>query len=367
MLSMAILGCSSARTGSPPPESSTSEQLLDARLEELTYEIVESLSRQEKSRIAVAEFSNLDGRTTQLGQYVAEELITRLFRTGRFHVVERHLLNRILDEHELNLLGLVDEASAKEIGKLLGVDAIACGSLTEIGERVKINARLISTETGQVFAVASASIPTDGTIRPLLTSVSAARSKVGGQDTGASGSVDTSAGAFFYEDFSDIEEGHIPAGWTGGHTLCVRSSPVKPGAKELAPFRDGSHHLFVAGVGFEDDWRFEVEFFLPRYPDWRKTPFTWTIGDLVVIVGKGTWGSSGESQYVKVDDSLTRMNLGATGQIKFLAIEQVGEVTKVFLDSKMIKMIRAKRRRPEGFSFECGADFSILSIRGAGV
>jgi len=164
---LTFTGCTAIQSmpgfGKPPKDN-----VLDYRLNELTNQIIVSLSQQQKSKIAVIEFSDLEGNITQFGRYVAEELITRLFRTGKFEVIERQLLRKVLQEHELRMSGIVDEHSAKELGRILGVDAIATGSVSNLGSSVKINARLISTETGKIFAVAAVNVKKDEVIAGLM-------------------------------------------------------------------------------------------------------------------------------------------------------------------------------------------------------
>ena len=147
-------------------------QTLDEGLNALSSQIAAGMTEGNKQKIAVVEFYDLDGKTTELGRYVSEELITRLFTTKKFNVVERQLLNKVIEEHKLNLSGLVDVTTAKELGKILGVDAICAGTITDLGNSVKINARLISTETGSIFAVASTEIQKDEVVRKLMGSVS---------------------------------------------------------------------------------------------------------------------------------------------------------------------------------------------------
>ncbi len=95
-------------------------------------------------------------------------MITRLFMTRRFEVVERQMLNKIIKEHKLTYTHFFDEESVKEIGKLLGVGAIASGSVTDLNGSVKVNARIIATDTGSIFAVASVKILKDITVTKLL-------------------------------------------------------------------------------------------------------------------------------------------------------------------------------------------------------
>jgi TolB-like protein len=143
-------------------------QTLDSALDDLVDQIVLSLSQNQKSKIAVIEFSDIQGNITNLGKYLAEELTTRLYLTGNFEVVERQLLNKVIEEQQLGLTGYIDDNTAVSLGQILGIDAIASGSITDLGKNVKVNARLISAESGKVFSVASVKIPKDETICMLL-------------------------------------------------------------------------------------------------------------------------------------------------------------------------------------------------------
>jgi TolB-like protein len=141
---------------------------LDAKVDELVTQIINTLSDNNKSKIAIIEFSDLEGNITNLGRYVAEELTTKMYRTNQFEVVERQLMNKLIQEQNLSLQGYIDIDTEVGIGKVLGVDAIVSGSITDLGTNIKINARLISPESGKVFSVASVKIVKDETIRKLL-------------------------------------------------------------------------------------------------------------------------------------------------------------------------------------------------------
>jgi len=142
------------------------------RIEDLTRQISAKVTAQAtaqpKTTIAVVEFADLEGRVTNFGRFVAEELITRLHETNKFKVIERQLLNKIITEQKLTLTGMVDPASAKKLGRLLGVDAIVSGSVSDLSKTLRVNARMISTETGEIFAVASTEFVKDETVLELL-------------------------------------------------------------------------------------------------------------------------------------------------------------------------------------------------------
>ena len=107
-----------------------------------------------KTKIAVLDFK-LHGHgyeTEDMGAIVAEWFITALVKEGRFEVVERGLLKKILDEQKLVMTGVVDESTATRIGKLLGVKVIISGSVMKLENILEINARIIDVESASIIA-----------------------------------------------------------------------------------------------------------------------------------------------------------------------------------------------------------------------
>ena len=141
---------------------------LEQRVSDLGQKISTGLTENKKRTIAVVEFSDLRGNITDFGRFLAEELITKLYETRKFKVIERQLLNRVMAEQKLSLTGLVDPTSAQKLGKLLGVDAIASGTITDLGTSLRVNARLIDTSTAEIFAVASIEITKDAAVKELM-------------------------------------------------------------------------------------------------------------------------------------------------------------------------------------------------------
>lgn len=148
---------------------------LDQRIVELTQQISKEMTDNNKKTIAVIEFSDLRGNVTDLGRYISEELITKLYLTKKFKVIERQLLNKIIAEQKLSLAGMIDPTSAKKLGKVLGVDAIVSGTQTDLAQGLKINARMLNTETGEIFAVASVEIFKDESVTKLMSEIGSSK------------------------------------------------------------------------------------------------------------------------------------------------------------------------------------------------
>lgn len=164
---------------------------LESGITELAQQISKNMVETGKKKIAVVEFSNLDGVITAFGQHLAEELITELFliSPGQFEVVERRQLMKVLSEQKLTMSGLLDAKAMESVGKILGIEAIVTGSITDLENNVKVNARMIGVKTARIFAVARTSIPKIGIVAKLME-----KEVVSAQPMGQSTSLPTSQG-----------------------------------------------------------------------------------------------------------------------------------------------------------------------------
>jgi TolB-like protein len=141
---------------------------LSEGITDLARQITTSASSQQKQRIAVLPFRELDGQPTVLGTYVAEELVTNLFQLGNFKIVERQLLDKVMGELKIQQSGAIDATTAKEIGRIAAVDAIVTGSITDFESFVAVHSRLIDTTTGEVFGAAQAKITKDEDLKKIM-------------------------------------------------------------------------------------------------------------------------------------------------------------------------------------------------------
>ena len=128
-------------------------------MDSVARQITAEMNGKGKQYVAVVDFVDLDGNANTLGKYLAEEILVRLFKKGDLRVVERRLINKMNEEMKLHGSGLMDTGSARRIGSYLGVDAICTGIVTELQNSVKVNARMIDAQTGEVFSVATVEIP----------------------------------------------------------------------------------------------------------------------------------------------------------------------------------------------------------------
>lgn len=110
-----------------------------------------------------------------IGKGIADEFVTEFLNTNKFRLIEREQINRVIEEQDFGQSGRVDAKTAAKIGKILGVDFLVMGRVTEfslkstgvsglslkkgIGLGVKstnaivaIDARLVDATTAEIIA-----------------------------------------------------------------------------------------------------------------------------------------------------------------------------------------------------------------------
>jgi len=99
-----------------------------------------------KKRIAILDFeygtvrsyvAGLFGTDIDVGRGIADLLVKHLVRDGTYSIIERKALDKILAEQNFSTSDRANSASAAQIGKILGVDAIVLGSITQFGAETK--------------------------------------------------------------------------------------------------------------------------------------------------------------------------------------------------------------------------------------
>ncbi|MFH0882796.1 MAG: CsgG/HfaB family protein [bacterium] len=120
-----------------------------------------------RMQIALIELEVSGGLDSSLARPLSDRLRQELFKTGVFKVVERNVMEDVLEEQSLHLAGCTSNECAIEVGRILGVQQIVAGSVSRVGIFLSINARLINVETTEVTAAES--IDCDCAIEDVLT------------------------------------------------------------------------------------------------------------------------------------------------------------------------------------------------------
>jgi curli biogenesis system outer membrane secretion channel CsgG len=131
--------------------------------------MADSIARSQKKTIAVVDFTDLQGNVTELGRFLAEEFSVALAGTDKgFEVVDRTHLKAILAEHKLASTGVIDPATARKLGQIVGVEALVTGTITPFGDSVRLAVKGLDTLTAKVILAAATDIPKTKAVEELL-------------------------------------------------------------------------------------------------------------------------------------------------------------------------------------------------------
>ncbi len=126
----------------------------------------------------------LFGSNVDVGKGIADLLVRHLVQDGTYSVIERKNIDKVLGEQNFSNSDRADATSAAKIGRLLGVDAIIVGSVTQFGNDTKntniggggggwigygiggfshkkskaivqVDARIVNIDTAEILAVAT--------------------------------------------------------------------------------------------------------------------------------------------------------------------------------------------------------------------
>jgi len=76
-------------------------------------------------RLAILDFNG----PADVGASIASQFTNRLWKAQYFKIMERRELQKILDEHALQMSGIINDSTAVEFGRILGVDALIVGDI----------------------------------------------------------------------------------------------------------------------------------------------------------------------------------------------------------------------------------------------
>ena len=108
----------------------------------------------EKIPVAIATFSSAANvrEADTVRRAVVDGLINHLSQFDGVRVVERERIGEALQDLRMSSEGMIDQATALQLGKMTGARVIVTGNILQIDDELAITARLINTETSELVA-----------------------------------------------------------------------------------------------------------------------------------------------------------------------------------------------------------------------
>ncbi len=111
--------------------------------------LLPTMAEEHKERVAVFDptGANIDEGTRIA---VREIISSTIVNSGKYNIVERSMLEKVMQEQSFSNSGAVDDTQATEIGKLAGASKVVISILTTTGKRMILSIKMIDVKTANV-------------------------------------------------------------------------------------------------------------------------------------------------------------------------------------------------------------------------
>jgi len=179
-LTLIIGGCGSSPSA---PANVAPVDELDVAIRDASDYLNENIPK--GSKIVIL---NIQSNSSDLSDYIIDELIANAVNDRVFTVVDRQQLEAIRAEQNFQMSGEVDDKEALAIGRFLGAQTIVSGAVNRLGTGHRIRIRALEVQTAQVQGQYNRNLASSQMITNLIASGSSATTRPAtGTTTASSG------------------------------------------------------------------------------------------------------------------------------------------------------------------------------------
>jgi hypothetical protein len=135
--------------------------MFDLRLKALIIFVIlfcSTLLYAQAVKVAVTDFDG-EKHYKDYASTVTGIIISELSADSKIELIERSQLKKILDEHGLQMTGLVNPEQAVEIGKFIAINKLIAGTIGPLGNQFVITVRMIDIETAKIDLSVTETVP----------------------------------------------------------------------------------------------------------------------------------------------------------------------------------------------------------------
>ena len=119
-----------------------------------------SQAQQQKTKVAVLD-PTTSGVSKDVGLAVQELISSTFVNTGRYIVIERSMIDKIIKEQSFQNSDLADNSQATEIGRIAGANKVVLSSISKVGEKTLISVKIIDVKTAYIDQQQVKDVPSD--------------------------------------------------------------------------------------------------------------------------------------------------------------------------------------------------------------
>lgn len=163
-----------------------SQETFKKSLETITTDLCSKMTIKGKKKVVVLFVTDINKAQTTIGKYVADVVSFYIVNsTNGFSVFDRENLTGITEAKKLMAEGYIDAINAKQLGKILSVEAIIIGNYTVLSNSLALTLKALDVNDGFVIAQSMKEFVIDKDAATLL-----------GINIGSDNSLDTSNRGF---------------------------------------------------------------------------------------------------------------------------------------------------------------------------
>ncbi|MCD6115398.1 hypothetical protein J7K93_00140 [bacterium] len=137
---------------------------LDSTIDKIVRKMVQSVQQSSLNSdtvtAAIFPFQCTESLSRKKVNLAMSELLTqKLLKESFFKLVERNQLEIVLSEQKLGMTGAIESETAAKVGKIIGAQLVALGSVIQIGKSYQISVKLVETSTSEIIGAVIAEVP----------------------------------------------------------------------------------------------------------------------------------------------------------------------------------------------------------------
>lgn len=146
-----------------------SQESFKKSLEAISTDLCSKMAEKGKKKVVVLFVTDINKAQTTAGKYMADVVSFYIVNNqSGFSVFDRENLSGIAEAKKLIAEGYIDANNAKQLGKILSVEAIVVGNYTVLSKSISLTLKALDVNNGFVIAQSMEDLPIDNDAGTLL-------------------------------------------------------------------------------------------------------------------------------------------------------------------------------------------------------
>jgi hypothetical protein len=109
---------------------------------------ITAMAQSEEKKVAVFDPAGKVDNT--LKEIIREEISSVIVNSAGYTVLERQLIDKVLEENKFQSGGLVDNSEISKIGEMMGANYVFVTNFTAVGKNVYVSCKMIDVKTARI-------------------------------------------------------------------------------------------------------------------------------------------------------------------------------------------------------------------------